>query len=235
MTSPVVFGHSFKEVKLLHEALTHRSFLHENPNHSFSDNQRLEFLGDSVLQLLVTQKLMLKHPTQPEGILSKLRSSVVNEEMLVKFAQRLDFPKYLYLGHGERELLNDRPSILADAFEAIMGAVYLDAELEGAEAFLGHVFSLFEEDFLALKQLEQHDPKSKLQEFCLKEWKELPVYQDQAFNMMGQIHFRVTLEIRGIPLLSTQQLSKKKAEIYLAKTCLDYFLHHSISERRSHA
>lgn len=153
-------GYRFREVELLREALTHRSYVNEVAAAGVRDNERFEFLGDAVLDLAISTLLMDAHPSAQEGDLSKLRASVVNEASLAEVARRVGLGAGLRLGRGE-ELTGgrDRPSILADAFEAIVAAVYLDGGFEAAKALLvRHVPIPRAEDGLV------GDPKTELQE-----------------------------------------------------------------------
>ncbi len=129
-------GYKFKNIKLLEHALTHSSYANEGKKHS-KNNERLEFLGDSVLSLVVANHLFLKYKAIPEGELTKLRASLVCEKALDKFARKIDLGKYILLGKGE-EMTGGRkrPSILSDAFEAVIAAIYLDGGFEKAEEFV---------------------------------------------------------------------------------------------------
>lgn len=153
-------GYDFQKLELLREALTHRSYVNEVPNQAVRDNERFEFLGDAVLDLAISTLLMNAHPHAQEGALSKLRASVVNEGSLAEVARRLDLGAALRLGRGE-DLTGgrDRSSILADAFEAVVAAVYLDGGFEAAKALLARHVPLpsVGDDSIG-------DPKTELQE-----------------------------------------------------------------------
>jgi len=127
----------FKDKNLLKNALIHRSFLNENPDFKFGSNERLEFLGDAVLELIVTE-FLFKHQKEEEGILTSFRASLVNTEMLSKVSNNLNIADYLYLSKGERSDINSKSkkSILADTCEAIIGAIYLDQGLIKAKKFI---------------------------------------------------------------------------------------------------
>src|SRR5690606_35606748 len=127
----------FKQPALLYQAFTHSSYVNEHRRRYFTDNERLEFLGDAVLELSVSHYLYMKYPDMSEGELTKLRASIVCEPSLVLFANELDFGKYILLGKGE-ELTGGRtrPALLADVFESFVGALYLDQGLEKVVAFL---------------------------------------------------------------------------------------------------
>jgi ribonuclease-3 len=127
----------FTNVNLLKQAFTHASYRNEHRGENGQDNERLEFLGDAVLELLISEFLYTRFPTLPEGELTRMRASIVCEPSLVRFAEKLQFNKYIRLGRGE-ELSGGRrrPALLADVFEAFMGALYLDQGLEAVRSFL---------------------------------------------------------------------------------------------------
>ncbi|ALS21595.1 MULTISPECIES: ribonuclease III [Paenibacillus] len=132
----------FNNPDLLRQAFTHSSYVNEHRVGHYKDNERLEFLGDAVLELTVSEYLFEKYPDRPEGELTKLRASIVCEPSLVGFAEQLDFGSYVLLGKGE-ELTGGRtrPALLADVFESFIGALYLDQGLETVRTFLQkHMF-----------------------------------------------------------------------------------------------
>ncbi|UUZ95761.1 ribonuclease III [Paenibacillus sp. P25] len=130
-------GITFKDPDLLRQAFTHSSYVNEHRVGSYKDNERLEFLGDAVLELTVSEYLFQKYPDRTEGELTKLRASIVCEPSLVGFAEQLDFGSYVLLGKGE-ELTGGRtrPALLADVFESFIGALYLDQGLDVVQGFL---------------------------------------------------------------------------------------------------
>jgi len=130
----------FQEIGLLEQAFTHSSYVNEHRNMALSDNERLEFLGDAVLELLVSQYLYRKFPEIPEGKLTKLRASMVREDSLAEFARECGFDQYIRLGKGEENSGGrQRNSLLCDLFESFLGALYLDQELEAVNQFLKKV------------------------------------------------------------------------------------------------
>ena len=130
-------GYKFKNIKFLENALTHSSYSNENKTYKRINNERLEFLGDSVLSIVVSRYIYKEFPNYPEGDLSKLRAQVVCEDMLNEIAVKHNFGKYLILGKGEEATGGrERKSILADAVEAIIAAIYLDGGLENADKFI---------------------------------------------------------------------------------------------------
>src|SRR3989339_2251970 len=134
-------GYRFEDRGLLDNALTHRSFVNENSTLPCKDNERLEFLGDAVLELTVSDMLMKKFPDLAEGELSKLRASVVNEQPLAKLARSFRIGEFLLLGRGEEASGGrTKPSLLANAFESVIAAMYLDGGFNRAAAFTGRLF-----------------------------------------------------------------------------------------------
>jgi len=130
-------GAIFRDRSLLFQALVHRSYLNENPESHLTSNERLEFLGDAILDSLAAEYLFRRYPEKGEGDLTLLRSALVREETLAGFAERLELGRFLVLGRGEEsDGGRSRPAILADAFEALVGAIHMDAGIETARAFL---------------------------------------------------------------------------------------------------
>ncbi|BCA86741.1 ribonuclease 3 [Enterococcus saigonensis] len=134
------FGIVFKNVSLLEQAFTHSSYVNEHRNLNLADNERLEFLGDAVLELLVSRYLYRQYPDLPEGKLTKMRASIVREESLAAFAKECQFDEAIKLGKGEENSGGrTRPSLLCDLFEAFLGALYLDQDLETVKTFIQKV------------------------------------------------------------------------------------------------
>ena len=204
-------GHKFRNSLLLAEALTHPSLGHETQRHHF-DNQRLEFLGDAVLQLIMTEHLFAMFPREAEGRLTKLRSRLVSREALRAHAQKLELGQFLMMGRGEEACGGrQRTSTLADAFEALLGAIYLDTNLETARRF---VLALAAED---LAQLEAEpvdiNPKGHLQETLQAISPRSPVYE--LISESGREHektFVVRVVWEGMSLGEGIGRSKKQAE-----------------------
>ncbi len=180
--------HSFSDDRLLLRALTHRSF-------SADHNERLEFLGDSVLNLSVADLLFQALGNQPEGDLSRVRANLVKQETLFHLATELGLQSVLRLGEGEsRSGGNMRPSILADALEAVIGAVYLDAGFPAASKLVGRLFGKME--IHPAMQALSKDPKTELQEWLQGRKLKLPVYS--VVGTLGAAHrqtFDVACEI----------------------------------------
>ena len=154
----------FKNPALLEEALRHSSYANEHRGANFFSNERLEFLGDSVLGFVTAEYLFAKHPTAPEGELTRIRALLVCEDSLHEVAQRLELGKYLKLGNGEESCGGrTRPSILADATEAVFAAVYLDGGISAASALIHRVLLDTEREEVA--EEKRRDYKTILQEF----------------------------------------------------------------------
>lgn len=218
-------GHTFRDTAPLLTALTHSSYVHETSSHAHPANERLEFLGDAVLNLVVAEALYSRHPQLSEGQLSKLRSFAVNEETLALIARHLEVASFLWLGKGEARAVASKDAILADALEALLGALWLDGGLEAVRRAWSRWQSELNVDLLDPRHLDEFDAKSRLQEFCMKAWQELPAYESHEARVAEGLGFQVTLHVHGRPLLSTRNVSKKKAELWLAKTCLQNQLH----------
>lgn len=168
-------GYHFKDPSLLALAFIHRSFINENRDIK-QHNERLEFLGDSVLGILISDYIYrVLPPSTPEGELSYLRSRLVEASACYNYTHSLQLDEYLQLGKGERR--NDgrgRESILADLFEAIVGAIYLDGGIEEVKKFL---FSHFKDQFEAILKTPLHNWKALLQDYCQKNFQQTPYYQ----------------------------------------------------------
>ncbi len=166
----------FSNEDLLLQALTHRSYLNENPSFKVGHNERLEFLGDAVLELVVTEYLYAKFPEKPEGELTSYRAALVNAKMLSEIATDIGLGDYLLLSRGEaKDMGRARQYILANTFEALVGAVYLDRGYGAAKEFIGRVlFSKLDE--VVEKKLYK-DPKSLFQEEAQERVGITPAYE----------------------------------------------------------
>jgi ribonuclease-3 len=204
-------GYHFRDAALCETALTHTSWLNETAAEGRSDNERLEFLGDAVLALVVSDLLMRRLPTRAEGELTRMRAGIVSEGGLARAAATIDLGRFIFLGKGEeRTGGRSRPSILADALEALMGAVYLDGGLTAAADVATRLFDPM------LADVEQHarlDYKSRVQERAQALWQVAPVYD--VVGEVGPDHdkrFEVTLSLRGREYGRASGRSKKEAE-----------------------
>jgi ribonuclease-3 len=204
-------GHSFRDENLLRLALTHPSVAHE-ANATLTHNQRLEFLGDSVLGLVLSRELFEKFPTADEGALTKSRAKLVNAGSLAARARTLDLGAHLILSRGEENTGGrERASALADAFEALLGAIFLDGGFEAARAF---VLREFAADFTALAEgTDFQNPKGELQELLQARSPRAPEYEFISAN--GPDHDRVfecAVRHDGVELARGTGKSKKSAE-----------------------
>ena len=213
---------TFKDHALLKQAFTHSSYVNEHRKETFSDNERLEFLGDAVLDLGVSQYLYREKKAMPEGEMTKLRAAIVCEASLVHFARELNFGKYILLGRGEEQTGGrDRAALLADVFEAFLGALYLDQGFAVALKFLeDHVFPKITTGAFS----HAMDYKSHLQELVQQEKGQSIDYKiveekgpshDKEF--VAQVLIRD--QVSGIGIGRT----KKEAEQRAAKAALDKF------------
>ena len=202
-------GYTFKDKQLLKTALTHSSYANESHDGSPS-NERLEFLGDSVLSIIVSDHIYKRYNT-PEGELTKLRASLVCEASLYEFAKQLDIGSFMLLGRGERNHKGgERPSILADAFEAVLAAVYLDGGMKPASDL---VLRFVKEDLNHKEKISFRDYKTKLQEVIQKNPEERLEYV--LVDESGPDHdkqFTVELRLNSNVIASGTGKSKKAAE-----------------------
>ncbi|WP_366921623.1 ribonuclease III [Metallumcola ferriviriculae] len=208
---------------LINQALVHPTYVFENPNIGLAHNQRLEFLGDAVLDLVVARYLYDLFPDKPEGELTKIRAAVVCEAALARAAQQIDLGKYLLLGRGEEMTGGrQRPSILADAFEALIAAIYLDAEMEQAAKFIHGILD---------KEIEQAsscgnygDYKTVLQERIQKQYTNNAQYTIlEEFGPDHDKRFIAGVILKDKLLAQGQGRSKKEAEQQAAKAALEMF------------
>ncbi len=167
--------YTFRNMDLLSTALTHRSYVNENPQLGASDNERLEFLGDAVLGLCVSDLLMKKHADFDEGTLSKIRSLLVNEKPLADLAAKLGLGDCLLLGRGEEHSGGRaKESLLANALEAVIAAIYLDSSFSKTRTILKKLMKPLLNDEALNAQC--FDYKTALQELCQKKYKSAPLY-----------------------------------------------------------
>jgi ribonuclease-3 len=214
-------GYSFVDADLLTQAFTHASYVNEQPGAGIKDNERLEFLGDAVLDLAVSQILMEAFEEAEEGDLSKFRAMVVDEAGLCRVALDLGLGGYILLGKGEDQSGGrEKPSILADTMEALLGALYLEAGFDRSLKIIRGLFSR------VLERLMQgavfHDYKSRLQEHTQQCLKSTPKYR--LLDEFGPAHdktFRVEVALTGRKLAEGVGKSKKEAEQNAAREALD--------------
>lgn len=214
-------GFTFKNPELLRRALTHKSYANEMKLSPFHQNERLEFLGDAVLELAVSHLLMQAFEEHPEGELSKLRAAIVNEEKLAALARRFHLGEFLILGKGEEATGGrDKPSLLSNALEAVLGAVYLDGGFKKAYPVIEkHYAGLIEE---VGKVGFFQDYKTRLQEISQGRFRTTPRYK--LVKAVGPDHsktFEVHLFIHDDLFGVGEGLSKKSAEQSAAKKALE--------------
>lgn len=212
---------NFQNPQLLNLALTHRSALNEKLSEASESNERLEFLGDAVLELLTTKYLFDQYPDEPEGVLTAYRSSLVKTTTLAKLATELGLGERLIMSKGEEGgggRANE--SLLADTFEAVLGALYLDQGLEAVEQFLNtHLFPKFDE---IKAQGLYKDAKSQLQELVQAQGKPTPLYQ--VLSEVGPDHdkqFQVAVLVEDQILAKGSGKSKQSAHQSAAQTALN--------------
>ena len=219
-----VLQYTYCHSNLLEEALTHSSYANEHRNDQIRDNERLEFLGDAILDLIISEYLFKKYPNMPEGDLSKLRASIVCEGSLAKNAKKIALGKYILLGKGE-ELTGGRTraSILADAFEAITGSLFLDGGFEEAKRFIHATLVADVEQSECIESLYT-DYKTLLQE-CIQKISTQPI----QYEVVGEEgpdhdkHFYVEVFHEERSLGRGVGKSKKEAEQDAAKKALNCY------------
>ncbi|OGZ70164.1 MAG: ribonuclease III, partial [Candidatus Staskawiczbacteria bacterium RIFCSPLOWO2_01_FULL_33_9] len=213
-------GLNFKNKDLLTQAFVHRSYLNENPNFHLNQNERLEFLGDAVLELVVTEELYKKYPEKAEGDLTNWRAALVNAKMLTSVAEELGFNEFLLLSRGEtKELGKARAYILANTFEALIGAIYLDSGYTPAEKFIKKY--LIKNLSEIIKTGSYRDSKSYFQEKAQDMVGITPVYK--VMREWGPDHqksFTVGVFLANELVAEGEGSSKQEAEEQAAKAGL---------------
>ena len=195
--------YSFKNNSLIIKSLTHKSF--DNVN----NNEKLEFLGDRVLGLVISQKLLEKFPNEKEGIIDKKFANLVNKKTCLLIGGKLNLKKFLLLGSSHKNLERSADKIVSDSLEAIIGAIYLDGGLKYAQKFILNVWKTY----LDKSIITLVDSKTQLQEFSLKKFKELPRYI--FHKKTGPQHkpiFKTEVQIPNSKIISGTGSSKKKAQ-----------------------
>ncbi len=206
-------GIRFANLSLLNQALIHTSYAKSNQRKFLFHNEKLEFLGDAVLNLITAEYLFRQYPYLNEGELTKLRSRIVSQESLAQYAGKIKLGKYILVAENQ-ELIRSQPAVLADAYEAIIGAFYLDRGLENVRSFISDLF-LKQQDEIE----EINDFKSWLQEYAQALYDTLPQYK--LIKEIGPNHkkkFKVRVMLRGKFLGEGWGLSKKKAEMMAARS-----------------
>lgn len=213
-------GLSFKDRDLLRQALVHTSYLNENPGIDVGSNERLEFLGDAALGVVVAHQLFSEYPDIDEGQLTELRAHLVRRDTLALAASRFDLGQYLQLGKGEDAAGGrKRPTNLARAYEALVGAIFVDGGLTKVRAFVKRTLAV---ELAAMRERgTPHDPKSQLQEMVQSRWQTTPSYK--LLKTEGPDHarrFTVQVNVNGKALGVGEGRSKQTAEKEAAQEAL---------------
>ena len=198
-----IIKYSFKDNYLLIKSLTHKSF------DSTNNNEKLEFLGDRVLGLIISQKLLEKFPNEKEGIIDKKFANLVNKKTCSLIAKKINLKKYLYLGASHKNLERSESKIISDCLESIVGAIYLDGGLKASQKFIFN----FWESYLDRSVITLVDSKTQLQEYSLKKYKKLPVYN--FHKKTGPQHnpsFKTDVQIPNSKKIFGSGASKKNAQ-----------------------
>lgn len=214
-----VIGYKFNNIDLLNEALTHSSYANEQ-HKKVRCNERLEFLGDAVLSIVVSDYIFENCPELPEGELTKLRASLVCEKSLFQFAKQIDLGKYLLLSHGEqRNGGAQRPSILSDAFEALIAAIYLDGGISSASK---HILNFIVPEIEQRKNISFKDYKTALQEIIQKNpGEKLEYILIGSSGPDHDKHFKVEVHLNSNVIGRGGGKSKKEAEQQAAREALE--------------
>jgi len=213
-------GYQFQDGRLIEAAFTHRSYLNENRAPGREHNERLEFLGDAVLELAVTEFLYAKYPEKPEGELTSLRAALVNTQSIAEAAGALGMNEYLLLSRGEsKDTGRARQIILANAFEAVIGAIYLDAGYDAAQQFIG--MQLFYKTEEVIEKRLWQDSKSRFQELAQEKVGITPRYE--IVNQTGPDHdkrFTTGVYLGRDRIATGDGRSKQEAEQAAAENAL---------------
>ena len=207
-----ILNYNFKDKVLLKKALTHKSY------DNSINNEKLEFLGDRVLGLIISSKLLEKYPNEKEGIIDKKFANLVNKSTCVEIAKKLNIKKFLYLGASHSNFKKTEEKIISDCLEALVGAIYLDGGFKASEDFVLDRWGLYIEKSVITKI----DSKTKLQEYTLKKFKILPKYT--FFKKKGPQHkpiFTTEVEIPNSKKIIGKGTSKKNAQQNAAKKLIE--------------
>jgi len=214
-------GVTFKDGSLLGQALVHRSYIHENPDFELPDNERLEFLGDSLLGLVIAEKVYEDFPELAEGGMTKLRAALVRRETLARLAESLGLGDYLYIGRGEDSSGGRaKQSILVGAFEAVIAAILIDQGFDVCRGFVRRVFA--DEVGRVVEERLDEDYKSQLQEVIQAKRRQAPTYR--VVGVEGPDHdrdFTVEVSVDGDVIGSGRGKSKRQAEMAAAQAALE--------------
>ncbi|KKU15452.1 MAG: Ribonuclease 3 [Parcubacteria group bacterium GW2011_GWB1_45_9] len=215
-----IIGYQFKNKDILKEALTHRSYLNEKPSWGVPHNERLEFLGDAVLELVISEFLFKKYSNKPEGELTSYRAALVNYQFLSKVAIEINLNEFIFLSRGEaKDTSKAREVILANAMESVIGALYLDGGYEVTSDFARKFISVHIDEIIA-KELHR-DAKSMLQEIIQEKRRVTPTYRlMEEWGPDHQKRFRMGVYFGEELAAEGEGESKQEAETEAAKNAL---------------
>ena len=202
----------FSYQKILIKSLTHKSF------DSINNNEKIEFLGDRVLGLIIAKKLLELYPEEKEGVLDKKFASLVNKKKCLEIAKKIELEKYILVLNPKNKKIEIEDKIVADCLEALIGAIYLDKGLNFTEKFILNLWS----EHITASVVTQIDAKTKLQEYSLKIFKVLPIYK--LISNTGPRHkplFKVAVKLKNTKFFTAEGTSKKDAEQNAASLCLE--------------
>ena len=205
----------FIDKKILIKSLTHKSYDSKN------NNEKIEFLGDRVLGLIIAKKLLEIYPNEKEGILDKKFSSLVNRKKCLEIAKKIELEKYILIFNPKNKNLIIEDKVVADCLEALIGAIYLDKGFNFTEKFILNLWR----DHITASVITQIDAKTKLQEYSLKLYKILPIYK--LISNTGPKHkplFKVAVKLKNTKFFTAEGKSKKDAEQNAASLCMESIL-----------
>ena len=205
----------FSDPKIFIKSLTHKSF------DSINNNEKIEFLGDRVLGLIIAKKLLEIYPDEREGILDKKFASLVNKKKCLEIAKNIELEKYILVFNPKNKKIIIEDKVVADCLEALIGAIYLDKGLNFTEKFILNLWS----EHIAASIITQIDAKTKLQEYSLKIFKVLPIYK--LLSNTGPRHkplFKVAVKLKDTKFFMAEGAAKKDAEQNAAYLCLESIL-----------
>jgi ribonuclease-3 len=209
------FKFKFTDQKILIKSLTHKSY------DSINNNEKIEFLGDRVLGLIIAKKLLEIYPEEKEGILDKKFASLVNKRKCLEIAKKIELEKYILVFNPKNKKIVIENKIVADCLEALIGAIYLDKGLNFTEKFVLNLWS----EHISASIVTQIDAKTKLQEYSLKIFKVLPIYK--LISNTGPRHkplFKVGVKLKDTKFFTAEGVSKKDAEQNAASLCYESIL-----------
>ena len=202
----------FKDQKILKKSLTHKSY------DSKDNNEKIEFLGDRVLGLIIAKKLLEIYPEEKEGILDKKFASLVNKKKCLEIAKKIELEKYILVFNPKNKKIVIENKVIADCLEALIGAIFLDKGLNFTEKFILNLWS----EHISASVITQIDAKTKLQEHSLKVFKILPIYK--LISNTGPRHkplFKIAVKLKDTSFFRAEGTSKKDAEQNAASLCLE--------------